>query len=171
MRMKFSGRRVSDILCLFLISQFSLGCGGQDGPLIAPVKGVVTANGKPVEGAIVNFTVKDYSRLSTGVTNDKGEYQLTTMNTNDGAVVGENQVAIRQAQKESAGMDLAMDPATMQQGKADLKGTPSKPVDLKKRQQNSYGVVPPKYGDPGNSGLKRSVVVGEKNIFNFDLKP
>ncbi len=171
MRVDFVARRVSHLLCLLVIAQFSLGCGGgQEGPPVAPVKGVVTVDGKPVEGATVSFTVKDFSRFSTGVTNEKGEYSLTTMNTNDGAVVGENSVAIRQALKDSAGMAPVMDLEAMKTGKTDQKG-PSKPVDLKKVQQNPTAVVPAKYGDPDKSNLKRTVVAGEKNVFNFDLKP
>lgn len=171
MRVNFVACPVSNLLCLLFVSQFLLGCGGdKEGPVVAPVKGVVTANGKPIEGAIVEFAIKDFSRLSTGLTNDKGEYELTTMNTNDGAVVGENLVAIRQAPKESAGMAPAMDLEAMKTGKMDHKG-PSKPVDLKKIHQNSNAVVPPKYADRDKSGLKRTVVAGEKNVFNFELKP
>ena len=167
-------RKVCCILSFLLVTQFSLGCGQKDGPVTAPVKGVVTANGKPVEGVVVSFMVKDCPRVSSGVTNDKGEYELTTFNTNDGAIVGENLVAIQEISKAAASTVSGLDPEAMKQGKTDYKG-PSpdmeKTFKAKAKSQNSDATIPPKYGNHQQSGLKRTVVPGEKNNFSFDLKP
>ena len=163
-----STRRVYCLLCLLLVSQFSFGCGG---PVMAPVKGVVTVNGKPVEGAEVCFKVKDASQASVGLTNDKGEYELTTFNTNDGAIVGENLVAIRQIPKDVASMSSAgPSPEEMKSGKSDFRGVSR---SMEKAIKNSNGVIPMKYANAEKSGLKRTVGLGDKNKnnFNFDLKP
>lgn len=168
-----STRRDYYFLCLLIVSQFSVGCGGQDGPAVAPVKGVVTVNGKPLEGLQVSFSVmKGASTVSSGVTNDKGEYELTTFNMNDGAIVGENLVAIRQMPKDAAGAVFGIDPEAMKAGKSDFKG-PDRSMEKTNQTnlQNSNGTVLSKYGNAEKSGLKRTVVLGSKNEFNFDLKP
>lgn len=162
-------RRVCRVLCVLIAAQVTLGCGGtSDGPTVAPVKGVVTLNGKPVEGVQVIFSVKDGARSSYGATNDKGEYELTTMNTNDGAIVGENLVAIRQTPKESADLSAMPSAEAMKSGKAPM-GVKKPSGDAKKSQNSS--VIPAKYADAEKSGLKRTVVLGEPNNFDFDLKP
>lgn len=149
-----------------------VGCGGSEGPAIAPVKGIVTFNGKPLEGAEVTFRVKDSARFSVGLTNDKGEYRLTTLNTDDGALVGENLISIRQISKDSIGASGAS-PEDMQSGKSKAAaGGISQPwKNADKIRGASGAVIPPKYGNAEKSGLKRTVVLGEKNDFNFDLKP
>ena len=163
-------RRVVHLSFLALISQFSFGCGS-GAPVLAPVKGVVTVNGKTVAGVQVSFKVKDQPLAASGTTNEKGEYELTTIKPNDGAVVGENQVAIREIPKMAAGMSAGFSLEDMKSGKTTIKG-PSRDMEkANKQSQNSNKAVPAKYGDHEKSGLTRTVVRGEKNVFDFDLKP
>ncbi len=162
-------RRVVHLWFLLLISQFSLGCGS-DAHVITPVKGVVTMNGKPMAGVQVLFKVKDCPLGASGVTNDQGEFELTTNNTNDGAVVGENHVAIREIPKEAI-VSSGMSAEDMKAGKMIPKGASRDMEKETKKLGNSNGAVPAKYGDHEKSGLTRTVVRGEKNVFNFDLKP
>jgi hypothetical protein len=75
------------------------GCGG--GPAMAPVKGRVMFNGKPVRQASVIFAPiasgeKDLQagKPATGLTDDDGNYTLSTYKLNDGARVGRHQVKI-----------------------------------------------------------------------------
>ena len=162
-------RQAFYLLCLLLASQFSVGCG-KDGPAIAPVKGLVTVNGKPIEGVQVSFSIKNASRVSVGVTNEKGEFELTTLNTNDGAFAGENLVAIQQMSKDTASVVPGMDPEAMKLGKTDFKG-PEQSMEKSNKAKSQNATIPPMYGNPEKSGLKRTVVLGEKNEFSFDLKP
>ena len=157
--------------CLFVVCAFSVGCGVEAGPVIAPVHGVVTLDGKPIEGAEVNFRVKDGPRVSIGLTNGKGEYKLTTFNTGDGAIVGENMVSIRQTPKDVTSTGgLSLD--NMKAGKAHLDGGVQRAAAEKSlATMAASATIPQKYANPEKSGLKRSVVVGDKNEFNFDLKP
>ncbi|WP_437185191.1 Ig-like domain-containing protein [Planctomicrobium sp. SH668] len=70
------------------------GCGGPtSGVDLIPVRGKVTLNGTPVEGAMVIFTPVG-KRLSSGKTNAEGEYVLTYGQGESGAVAGTHAVTI-----------------------------------------------------------------------------
>lgn len=166
--------RVFGVLCVLVVSQLSVGCGEKDRPPVAPVKGVVTVKGKPVEGVQVSFSLKDSLRISSGITNEKGEYVLSTFNTDDGAIVGDNLVTVRQIPKDMQTGGPAQGPEAMMKGTgaAEFK-SPAKPTGKSMGGffQIPSDVVPAKYANVESSGLKRSVVLGDKNEFNFDLKP
>ena len=74
-----------------------LGCGSGK---FAPVSGTVTMNGKPLAGALVIFSPIakegsiDAGPGSSGKTNDKGEYTLTSDTGRTGALVGEHRVSV-----------------------------------------------------------------------------
>ena len=171
MRMNFDPSwRFRFFECLFVICLVSLGCGGNDGPVVAPVKGVVTFDGKPLAGAEVIYRVKDSPRVSVGLTDDKGEYRLTTFNTDDGAIVGDNLISIRQIPKDLPGVS-GTSLADMQSGKAKVDAGSALQPWKNSDKVLGASTIPPKYGNPEKSGLKRTVVLGDKNEFNLDLKP
>jgi hypothetical protein len=74
-----------------------LGCGSGK---FAPVSGTLTMNGKPLAGALVIFSPIakggsiDAGPGSSGKTNDKGEYTLTSDTGRTGAVVGKHRVSV-----------------------------------------------------------------------------
>jgi hypothetical protein len=75
---------------------FSSGCGGapNDKPHTVPVTGIVTLDGKPLEGATVRFNPTDPKKNGgTGVTDAQGKYTLVHA-TNDGASPGSYKVVI-----------------------------------------------------------------------------
>ena len=150
-----------------MLSFCFVGCGGGDGfPPPVPVSGKVLVAGKPVDGAAVTFLSKSGGRSASGKTDKDGRFKLTSVKTDDGASPGEFAVTISK-QVATGG------------GSAD--------VDISKGYGESYGkmqgaaasgnmdkavsqVLPAKYADPLQSGLVRSVVKGDKNEFDFDLK-
>jgi hypothetical protein len=71
------------------------GCGGKYTPV--PVSGVVTLDGKPVEGATVYFYAigddKD-GRPAFGTTDKEGAFQLSTLGDNDGALPRQYKVVV-----------------------------------------------------------------------------
>ena len=82
--------------CLSLMALLAIGCGGGTKlPELGTVTGVVTVNGKPVEGLTVTFEPKG-SRPSTGVTDSEGHYSLLFNKNTAGAVVGSHTVRISQ---------------------------------------------------------------------------
>jgi hypothetical protein len=61
---------------------------------MARVKGTVTYNGQPVAGATVSYMMEDVPRGASGVTDDDGNFKLTTYDTNDGAFIGTHKVTV-----------------------------------------------------------------------------
>lgn len=81
-----------------LLIPCTLGCGAAD---MAPVKGRVLCNGKPVREAAVTFSpiptsAKDMEpgKPSTGFSEEDGTFVLSTYKNFDGAHVGENNVTV-----------------------------------------------------------------------------
>lgn len=68
------------------------GCGPPNPPTVE-VKGVVTLDAQPVEGAAVVFTPSE-GRPATGRTDAAGEFVLSTFKQGDGAVPGKHRVTV-----------------------------------------------------------------------------
>jgi hypothetical protein len=139
---------------------------------MAPVSGTVKYNGQPVEGASVTFRVEGAPRVASGMTNAAGEYRLTTYDTDDGAPVGEHSVTITKADASQLPPAPTAAPTGLAggdylksvEGRA---GGSTAPPSVEPPKGGAG--VPAKYSDPAQSGLKRTVVKGEANVFNFDL--
>ena len=73
-----------------------LGAGcGPSRPETAPVTGVVTLDGKPVEGASVMLTPEGEGRPALGMTDMEGKFSLKTFEPGDGAMLGKHHVTVR----------------------------------------------------------------------------
>lgn len=87
---------VRNLLLVLLVLLIS-GCGGGEFDT-APVTGVITVNGQPVENASVTFTPQVEGQevpISTGMTDAEGRYELTlTATQQPGAVVGKHTVTV-----------------------------------------------------------------------------
>ncbi len=124
-----------------------LGCGpGQ----FAPVSGTVTMNGKPLAGALVIFSPIaregsiDAGPGSSGKTNDKGEYALTSDTGRTGALVGKHRVSV----------------SLMNPGAGDS--------DDRRRPGQLVNQVPVRYN--GKTELTYDVPAGGTNKADFSLK-
>jgi len=138
--------RLSTILTALLAG----GCGS-DRPVVLPVSGVVTLEGKPVADAAVVLTSKNGGRPASGQSDNEGRFKLTTFDLNDGAVPGEHVAVVVKKQLIVNGVA---------------------PVQNEDRERNSVStptlgynttvkwLVPPKYADPTTSGLIFSVESG-----------
>ena len=136
-----------------------IGCSGATGdrPAVAPVRGSVHYNGRPVGGATVTFFSPRSPRTSTGTTNESGEFQLTTFDANDGAVVGENAVSIRMVN----GSDMtAVDPMGYVEAMQSGRGLP---------RHETRNMIPGRYAGFESSRLERTVVGDQVNEFHFEL--
>ena len=127
-----------------------VGCsGGQSGPAIYPVKGIVLVNGAPAEYATVSLTPVDATEEQLpagGIVNADGEFRLTTLKPFDGAEPGEYFVSISW----------------------------QKPINPNVSELD-YGpeLLPAKYQNPAKSGLDelRVVIEAKKNeLPTFELK-
>jgi hypothetical protein len=82
------------LLCLLMA-----GCGSGSG--LAPVKGKVTLDGQPLEGAVVHFQpTAPGGSPSSGVTDADGRYELMYTFNTPGAMPGEHVVSISTARPD-----------------------------------------------------------------------
>ncbi len=134
------------------------GCGGSNHPAVYAVRGVVTYEGEPVQGALVTFHGDHAPRLATGTTDNEGRFQLSTFGLNDGAVPGRHRVTIRKM--EIDGLDESAIPGD----------------SMDDVLENPGGVVrathqlPEKYADPARSDLQVTVSDTEENVFTLVLE-
>lgn len=152
------------IRLLFILAIAISGCSKGSGLKLVPVTGSVKYKGAMVEGAVVTFMAKESPRISVGVTDSSGRFALTTMNTNDGAIAGDNQVTITKMPPKGTATNLMKTPDDYMKAMQGAKNAKPPGSDL-----DGKNGLPPKYADIGTSGLKRTVVVNEKNDFNFEL--
>lgn len=85
---------------LFACGLAALALAGCGGPTMAPVKGRVMLNGKPVKEAQVTFSPvgeaaqKETGKPGTGFTDENGQFALSTFRNYDGAIVGSHSVLV-----------------------------------------------------------------------------
>ena len=79
------------LLCLGLVC--CVGCGGDGGPSLNPVKGKVTRAGKPLAKVMVTFTPSS-GPSSSGLTSASGEFVLLSQTGMAGAVAGTHKVMV-----------------------------------------------------------------------------
>lgn len=136
---------------LFSILFLSLtGCG--DGFSVVPYSGqVTTADGKPLDKIFVEFYPTGGGPKSIGETDSEGKFALKTVDGEEGAVVGEHKVTLRDtAVLGDKFMGRAAEHVDMTEGR-------------KPRIANKYTSV-------DNSGLTCSVAEGATTVFKADAK-
>ena len=72
----------------------AVGCGPSR-PKTVPVTGVVTLDGKAVEGASVMLAPQGEGRPALGMTDKEGKFALQTFESGDGAILGKHQLTVR----------------------------------------------------------------------------
>lgn len=129
------------------------GCGGaKDAPELAPASGSITYQGKPLVKAQVVFASETGARVSHGITDENGRYQLGTFLPGDGAVVGKQRVTV-----VAQGPPRPPPPGTPGAG---MPGGPSLP---------GLPLISEKYFQPQTSGLTAEVRPREDNVFDIEL--
>lgn len=134
--------------------------GCSEGPRYVNVSGVVTLNGKPYKGAVVNFQPKMTQgnpypgRGSYGHTDASGKFTLVVDDKTKGAVIGKHIVRIATTRDEMA--VPAFDPSL---------GTPD--GDPKGRPKPLLEPIPPEWNT--NSNKEFDVPTGGTDQANFDI--
>ena len=78
---------------LALVGIVAVGCGNKN---TVPVKGVVTLDGRPVEGAMVKFVpVAPKGHEASAMTDSSGSFSLGTLTERDGAWPGSYKVCVQ----------------------------------------------------------------------------
>lgn len=145
---------------LFLILAVSLsifsGCGTDDRwkskrPATVPAQGVVTYKNQPLSGAIVVFQPSVPEGVgASALTDQTGAFDLKAFPPDPGAVPGSYTVMI-----------LRMDDAD---NRPTSEGGDDAPAVLQK------SLIPAKYGNPAQSGLKAEVPQAGTDSLRFDLQ-
>ncbi len=140
-----------------------LGCGGSGA---VKVRGTVTLDGKPVDGAGVTFIpTGEGGRQASGTTGADGSFQLTTYKPNDGALPGEYKVIVQYSDPLTES-DV---PQAVEPGKSmkDIWDASMKAQRAKAKKPPKW-VIPAKYSDPGKTQLKQKVPA--EGSVTLDLK-
>ena len=162
------------VLCLLFISRFFF-TGSTNGISLGQVRGTVTLDGKPLEGADITF-VPTEGRSSRGCTDARGMYSLDYTAELRGALPGDHRVMISkviedfsppsEAERE---MDDAENAILKSQGiplESGEKSETSLPSQVP-LEPKLISLVPDKYA--GRESELRAVVKSTKNIIDFDL--
>ena len=143
--MRFT-KTITILLLFFMLP----GCGKPKIDGLVSVRGTITYNGEPLEGATVGFTPKEFQsgdRLATGRTDAQGRFELRTIGE-IGVLPGEYAVVV---------IKNEMLPGSAERS---LPGRPPSP--------EIRSVIPMRYGSPNTSEV--SVVVGKEGLRNWQLE-
>ena len=135
----------------FLVLATALGCSGAG---LAPVKGKVTLDGKPLAKGTITFESKG-NRPATGTIVNGEILDVTTFRKGDGAPVGSHKVAINATE----------DPQSA------VVGNPGE-GKVKGNYMVGKSLIPSMYNDPNTSGLVAEIKSGDNTLeFNLSSQP
>jgi hypothetical protein len=141
-------RRLGGIV-LACVALAITGCGGRTKdkwlakqPRLFKARGRVTWNGEPAHGVLVSLKSLRHDTIATGLTNDRGEFVLTSYRNGDGAAAGEHAVTI------------------------------TKTVEMQDKNGNSvtFNLMPLKYEDRDSSGLVATIAENNNNVLEFEVE-
>ncbi len=158
-------------LPIFAASCLLLGCADHSGrPATTPVRGKVTYHGSPVGGASVTFLAPGAPRFAVGMTDDEGNYRLTTFESDDGAIPGTHVVTVRKdVDKPPATISLNAQPTDPTNTAKSIEQAMQDTAQQMKAAEKAGSQLPAKYADGKTSDLRKDVHDGE-NVIDIDLK-
>jgi hypothetical protein len=119
---------------------------------LVPAEGIVYYDGKPLDGATVNFIPQTPDqRSAVGRTDAAGKFVLTTLTPNDGAAPGEYQATV--SKMSDAVWNESMTEQESAKSKDDVKP-----------------LIPAKYSIPAKSGLTAIIPAKGVKDLKFELK-
>lgn len=156
-------------LTVVLCCLSAAGCGSGSGfPKTYPVSGVVTYNGKPVEGAMVTFQLNEGKENAIGTTDSTGEYKLTMFQPGDGAIPGQYRVGVSKLPPAPPAVNTP--PAgTLASGELGANYAPPAQSETAAKPKVRTE-IPEKYANDQTSALRATVTTAGPNRFDFDLK-
>lgn len=148
---------MSIVKCVPVVVAIAIcGCGSGN-PDTAPATGSVTYNGKPVEGASVQFSPEETGgKGASGKTDASGNFTLTSYEEGDGAVPGKYKVTIYK--RDESAVKTAEEEHDAAGGAA-ADAPSAAPKEL----------LPVKYKKIETSGLTAEVKADTDNTFKFEL--
>jgi len=151
-------RGLSELVVVALLLVVGVGCSAgkpaSNRPQTHPAKGRVTMGGQPLGGATVTFRPDGAGSGCSGITDESGNFKLSTFTAGDGAVPGKYRVTVTKVDAGPASVDVNSP------GYAPPAANAPPPKSL----------LPDTYADPAKSGLTAEVAGGKANVFEFDIK-
>ncbi|MFG0261162.1 MAG: carboxypeptidase-like regulatory domain-containing protein [Novipirellula sp. JB048] len=146
------------LVCVLMLAQasFFIGCNGPasvDG--VVPTSGTVKHQGQPVAGATVTFAPDGSGRACSGMTDENGRFEVTTLQPNDGAMPGKYKILISKSEVIGA--------LSHEETIAYIEKNGKEPTISVKES------LPVKYKTAASSDLTAEVSEGAENDFTFDL--
>lgn len=97
----------SAVGALALVTFALVAAGCDRGPVLYPVTGSLTLDGKPLKGAAIGFIPKAGGRHGAAVTDENGEFVVGTFTADDGAWAGEHTIVVSAQRMVKPGNDRA----------------------------------------------------------------
>lgn len=161
-------QKFSNPLCLLLVILVvcNTGCGNKPKrPPLGTVHGKVTYNGAPVKNVMVTFLGDGAPRMAKGTTDENGNYQLTSYEENDGAMIGSHVVTVMPiGEYDESSAVVPEDYNAMNESLDDARRLSAQ----QKEQLEKKPPIPAKYTDRNTTDLKREVTEGD-NAINLEL--
>jgi hypothetical protein len=140
----------------------ALGCAGaSDRPATFPVRGTITYRGKPVSDASVSFLATGAPRPAAGITDQDGNFTLSTYGVADGAVVGEHVVTVTKV-AAPASAEAESQPASIEEAMQQSAAAAQKARSVRSD-------IPRMYADHRTTDL-RIAVEAKDNAIQIELK-
>ncbi|MBC7351982.1 MAG: carboxypeptidase regulatory-like domain-containing protein [Thermogutta sp.] len=162
------GRRFIVAIMLWFVSGLviSQGCGSRTRgniPQTAPVSGIVTLDGQPVDGATVVFVPTGTPAYGAyAVTDSKGRFVLKSSETVSGAVPGKYFVQVTKLVTDTTGKQYVVAEDAEHAALASGDTTPTGTGGI------TRNVLPEKYANPKTSGIE--VTVPPEGLQDFEIK-
>ncbi len=145
---------------LIAVLTFVAGCSEDSGPKSVKASGVVTYKGHPVAEANVSFLGDGKVRPAVAITDEQGEFVLTTSKSGDGAVPGMHAVTV---------VKTAEPPTKAASGAVSMEDAAKAAQETPEEAKTLY-LVPEKYSTASTSGLSFEVKDGSENRFEIKLE-
>ncbi|MGQ9506137.1 MAG: hypothetical protein ACUVQG_14815 [Thermogutta sp.] len=156
---------VTIVFGCFLVSILFLGCKTRNRgniPQTAPVSGIVTLDGKPVDGANVVFVPTSTPGYGAyGIADSSGRFVLKSSEAVTGAVPGKYLVQVTKLVPDTGGRQSVVAEDAEHEAEA-AGGSPAGSV------AGTKNVLPEKYANPKTSGIE--VVVPSEGLQNLEIK-
>jgi len=158
---------------ILLVVPVVVGCSGPKGLPVCYVEGIVTLDGKPLDGALISFYPAEpgeSTRSAAGYSDASGKYTLTSDGgePQKGALEGDYVVTISKQLVEAHGADTVVPVDVSMLSSPQPSDRSGRPVNTSSQARRT-DITPKIYSDVSTSPL-RAIVKKGKNDIPFDIK-
>ncbi|MEX1042179.1 MAG: carboxypeptidase-like regulatory domain-containing protein [Pirellulaceae bacterium] len=154
---------ISTVGIAFLFLTTLTGCGSSNELGTVAAGGTVRYQGEPLAGATVTFIPQSGQRPAVGLTDESGNFQVTTLTTRDGALPGPYKVTVTKT-------DEAVAPKNMQEMSVEeMRAYESEMMKGPPVSKDPTHLLPVKYKSADTTPFTCEVEAAGGNKFEFEL--